>query len=78
MLAISLSDFYLNVRKYISFVKKGEEIIISEKNVPLYHIEPLNQKKKTRPYGLCKGEFEVPENFDEELPSGVIANFEGR
>lgn len=78
MLAISLKDFYSNVRKYISFVNKGEEIIISEKNVPLYHIEPLNKKKETRPYGLCKGEFEVPEDFDEELPADVIANFEGR
>lgn len=31
----------------------------------------------TRPYGLCAGEFVVPDDFDDPLPDDVIAAFEG-
>lgn len=41
-------------------------------------VEELNRKVEKRPYGLCKGEFEVPEDFDKELPHDIIADFEGR
>lgn len=31
--------------------------------------------KKIRPYALAKGEFEVPENFNEPLPDDVLNEF---
>ena len=34
--------------------------------------------KQLRPFGLCAGEFTVPDNFDEPLPGHVIEEFEGR
>jgi len=30
----------------------------------------------SRPYGLCQGEFVVPDDFDSPLPEGVIKAFE--
>ena len=30
-----------------------------------------------RPFGLCKGEFSVPDDFDEPLPDAVLDDFEG-
>jgi hypothetical protein len=30
-----------------------------------------------RPFGLCAGEFTVPEDFDEPLSDDVLASFEG-
>ena len=35
------------------------------------------QDLPTRPYGLCAGEFVVPDDFDDPLPDDVIAAFEG-
>ncbi len=32
--------------------------------------------QKLRPFGLCRGEFTVPENFDEPLPEEILAGFE--
>ena len=79
MVTITLKDFYSNIREYIQTVINGEEIIISKEKKPLFQIEPIVQKgKKNRPYGLCKGEFTVPDNFDEELPKEIIADFIGR
>ena len=31
-----------------------------------------------RPFGLCAGEFEVPDNFDHPLPESVHNEFEGK
>lgn len=31
-----------------------------------------------RPYGLCAGEFRVPDDFDEPLPEEIIRQFEGK
>lgn len=33
---------------------------------------------KLRPFGLCTGEFTVPDNFDDPLPEYVIQEFEGK
>lgn len=37
-------------------------------------IRPVTQ---LRPYGLCAGEFEVPDDFDDPLPSEILKTFEG-
>ena len=31
-----------------------------------------------RPYGLCAGEFTVPDDFDAPLPESIIMEFEGK
>lgn len=31
----------------------------------------------TRPFGLCAGEFVVPDDFDEALPEDILSAFEG-
>ncbi len=34
--------------------------------------------KKLRPFGLCAGEFVVPEDFDAPLPEEILNAFEGK
>ena len=36
------------------------------------------ETSKVRPYGLCKGEFRVPDDFDDPLPENIIQEFEGK
>jgi hypothetical protein len=40
-------------------------------------LETYRQENKTRPFGLCKGEFIVPDNFNEPLPDEILELFEG-
>ena len=35
------------------------------------------ETKPLRPYGLCAGEFTIPEDFDEPLPEEILGQFEG-
>ena len=38
----------------------------------------LSQDGPTRPFGLCAGEFVVPDDFDDPLPDHVLDAFEGK
>ena len=42
--------------------------------VILHEAEPLDG---LRPYGLCAGQFVVPDDFDAPLPDDILAAFEG-
>lgn len=77
MKAITIHDFYSDIKKYINYVLKGEEVMVTDKNKPLLTIEPISHSKH-KAYGLCKGEFSVPNNFDNNLPDDIIASFEGK
>lgn len=35
------------------------------------------KSQQLRPYGLCAGEFVVPQDFDAPLPENILASFEG-
>lgn len=34
--------------------------------------------RKPRPFGLCRGEFVVPDDFDAPLPESILDAFEGK
>ncbi len=34
--------------------------------------------KQLRPFGLCAGEFTVPDDFDDPLPEEILKEFEGK
>ena len=42
------------------------------------HRVQINPDSKLRPFGLCKGEFTVPDDFDAPLPEDVLNAFEGQ
>ena len=40
-------------------------------------IRPLAKRAGKRPFGLAKGDFVVPDDFDDPLPEDVLRLFEG-
>ncbi len=47
-------------------------------NSPFAEIKPPTPNEKSlRPFGLCAGEFVVPDDFDDPLPEDVLKDFEG-
>ena len=61
---------------------KGEspQNLSAEKTVNVFVTileEPKTAKgKKLRPFGLCKDQFVVPDDFDASLPEEILASFE--
>ena len=54
--------------------KSGEELVPLEQA----KAELGQDDKRLRPFGLCAGEFTVPDDFDDPLPEHVLEDFEGR
>lgn len=45
---------------------------------PLAELRPISKNKQLRPFGLCAGEFTVPDDFDAPLPEDLLGAFEGK
>jgi antitoxin (DNA-binding transcriptional repressor) of toxin-antitoxin stability system len=46
---------------------------------PIAEIKPVSPtSQKIRPYGLCAGEFTVPDDFDAPLPEDILNSFEAK
>ena len=78
MNTIPIESFQKDPLGYIKRVEAGETITIIRANKPVAELKPaIDTTRPRRPYGLCAGEFKVPDDFDEPLPEEVLAQFEG-
>lgn len=55
----------------------GQDVVVCRNGKPLARITRLEPVRLPIRWGLLKGQFRVPEDFDDPLPSGVLAGFEG-
>ena len=77
MVQISIEEIKQNLPIYLQRVEDGEEFIILKAGKPLAEIKPVQPHPNLlRPYGLCAGEFTVPDDFDTPLPEEIINEFE--
>ena len=79
MLTISVDEIQKDILAYLRLVKTGETIVITQANEPIAEVKPFTQPTLAmRPFGLCAGQFTVPNDFDSPLPDEITASFEGR
>jgi prevent-host-death family protein len=91
MIAISIEEMERDLKSYLSQVEAGETLIVTRAGQPVAEIKPVASsspsesdqelspdKKQLRPFGLAKGEFEVPADFDDPLPEEILRLFEGK
>ncbi|MEH2445699.1 MAG: type II toxin-antitoxin system prevent-host-death family antitoxin [Nostoc sp.] len=65
MLTVTVDEIQRNLTIYLQQVAAGETIIIMQAGKPIAEIKPVSPiSQQVRPYGLCTGEFIVPDNFD--------------
>lgn len=84
MIQISVDKMKRELSAYLHRVEGGETMVIIKAGKPVAEIKPFtsnsmnSSSKKLRPFGLCAGEFIVPDDFNAPLPENIIAEFEGR
>ena len=77
MITVNIADAKSRLAEYLRRVEEGETVTIARRNQPIAELRPLKQPlRKRRPVGLCAGDFEVPNDFDEPLPASVLDGFE--
>ncbi len=67
-----------NLSRLLSRVELGEEIIISNRGIPVAKLVPFRtSSNRQASLGLDQGRFIVPEDFNDPLPEEILAAFEG-
>ncbi len=80
MTTITIDEIQHDFLGYLRRVQAGETLVIVQVDKPVAEIKPITTSltQQLRPFGLCAGEFRVPDDFDDPLPEEVTGQFEGK
>jgi antitoxin (DNA-binding transcriptional repressor) of toxin-antitoxin stability system len=79
MLKITVEEIQQDPWKYLHQVEAGESFVIIQADKAIAELRPItSNSKQLRPFGLCAGEFTVPDDFDAPLPEEILNAFEGK
>jgi antitoxin (DNA-binding transcriptional repressor) of toxin-antitoxin stability system len=79
MTTISIYDIQRDPLGYLRRVEDGETLVVARDERPVAEIKPVPmQARQRRPFGLCAGQFTVPDNFDQPFPGDILQEFDGR
>lgn len=74
-----MDEIKRDLSAYLQRVAGGETLVVMQAGKPVAEIKPFTPDAAARrPFGLCAGEFIVPDTFDDPLPEAVVSDFEGR
>jgi prevent-host-death family protein len=74
---VNIHEAKTHLSKLLERVILGEEVIIAKAGTPVAKLVPFDQQPKTRIFGSAKGEFTVPEDFNEPDPEIEALFYEG-
>jgi antitoxin (DNA-binding transcriptional repressor) of toxin-antitoxin stability system len=78
MLNVTVDEIQRDPSKYLRQVEAGATFVILLADKPIAELRPISSSKQLRPFGLCAGEFTVPDDFDDPLPEDILSAFEGK
>jgi antitoxin (DNA-binding transcriptional repressor) of toxin-antitoxin stability system len=79
MTTINIQEIQQDPLGCLRRVEAGETLVVLGDERPVAEIKPLLPPGlQPRPFGLCSGQFTVPDDFDGPLPEDILQEFEGR
>ena len=79
MSTISIQDIQRDLPGFIQRIEACESFVVLRDDQPLAEVKAIIQgNHKPRPFGLCAGEFTVPDDFDDPLSDEILKEFEGK
>ena len=79
MIIVDVDEAASDLGAYLQKVENGETVLISVNSRPVAELRRTGAlAAASRPFGLCHGEFVVPDDFDSPLPGEILEDFEGR
>jgi antitoxin (DNA-binding transcriptional repressor) of toxin-antitoxin stability system len=73
---VSIEEIKSDPEGVLHRVMEGETLLIVEQDRPIAEIRPIRTARTPRPFGLAKGSFVVPDDFDDPLPEDILRDFE--
>ena len=75
---VNIHQAKTHLSQLLSRVELGEEIIIANRGVPVAKLVPIASKlDKRSSMGIDRGLFQVPADFNADIPADLLAAFEG-
>jgi prevent-host-death family protein len=74
---VNIHEAKTHLSKLLERVAVGEEVIIAKAGTPVAKLVPFDQQPRTRIFGSAKGEFAVPDDFNEPDPEIETLFYEG-
>jgi len=80
MTRVTIDEIEKDLDAFLRRVEQGETLIVLRSDKAIAELRPVAESERPmrRPFGLCAGEFRVPDDFDETLPEEILAEFERR
>ncbi|MCE7869776.1 type II toxin-antitoxin system prevent-host-death family antitoxin [bacterium CPR1] len=79
MVVVNVSEAKARLTELLQRAESGERVLIARRNEPIVELRLIASRPSVepRPFGLCAGELQVPDDFDEPLPEDILRAFEG-
>jgi prevent-host-death family protein len=74
---VNVHEAKTHLSRLLSGVERGDEIVIARAGRPIARLLPFAEQAERPRFGLDKGRFKVPADFNAPLPDDVLADFEG-
>ena len=68
---VNVHEAKTHLSKLLERVALGEEVVIAKAGKPVAKLVPLDTQPKKRIIGSAKGEFVVPDDFNDPLPKEI-------
>jgi prevent-host-death family protein len=68
---VNIHEAKTHFSRLLERVAMGEEIVIAKAGTPVAKLVPLSTMQKKRRLGSAKGEFVVPDDFNDPLPKKI-------
>ena len=72
---VNIHEAKTHLSKLLQRVALGEEVIIAKAGKPVARLVAIKDRKSKRVLGQAKGEFTVPDDFDDPLPPDIEESF---
>jgi prevent-host-death family protein len=74
---INIHEAKTHLSRLLRKVAAGEEIVISNRGVPVARLVPAGAQPAKRQLGLDRGRIRVADDFDAPLPAEIVTAFYG-
>jgi prevent-host-death family protein len=68
---VNIHEAKTHLSRLLERVAMGEEVIIAKAGKPMAKLVPVGDRPKGRVLGSAKGEFTVPDDFNDPLPKEI-------
>ena len=68
---VNIHEAKTHLSRLLERVAMGEEVIIAKAGTPVAKLVPVKGSPKKRVLGSAKGEFTVPDDFNDPLPKEI-------